>query len=466
MKLELYPFQKRGVSFIEANKGRALVADEMGLGKTVQALGWLQMHPDKRPAIIVVPASLKLNWEKEANKWMTDPNVEVLSGTKTYPPTGDIIVINYDILQPWVPELRKLRPQVFVADECHYFKNNKAQRTKAVKRLTKGIPHVIALSGTPIVNRPVEIYNAIQIINPDLFPNYMYFVDRYCNPRFNGFAWDHSGASNTEELHKRLIDTIMIRRLKRDVLKELPDKIKSFIPIAINNKQEYHIAENHFIEYIRETRGDDAAKRISNAEALVKIGALKQLAVQGKLNNAITWIRDFLEVENKLVVFAVHKFVIDAVMEQFQDIAVKIDGSVSVPKRQKIVEQFQKDPDTRLFVGNIQAAGVGITLTASSNVAFLELPWTPGELAQAEDRCHRIGQKDSVNVYFLLALDTIEHRISTILDNKRVVLDAVLDGKRPDQDSLLQEIINSYFNGNGNTTKRHQPRTQNSVVVP
>jgi len=237
----------------------------------------------------------------------------------------------------------------------------------------------------------------------------------------------------------------MIRRLKRDVLPQLPPKARSFVPVQLHNREDYRLAEEDFIGFLRETKGAEAARRASNAEALAKIEALKQLSVQGKLAESIDWISDFLENGEKLVVFAVHRFVIDALMEKFSKIAVKIDGSVSLSERNKAVEAFQGNDKIRLFVGNIKAAGVGLTLTASSNVVFLELPWTPGDLSQAEDRCHRIGQKDSVNIYFLLAPDTIEERLAHILDSKRKVLDAVLDGEITAQESLLTELIKGYI---------------------
>jgi len=441
---KLYPFQKEGVAFIEANKGRALIADEMGLGKTIQALAWLQLHPELRPVVIVVPASLKLNWAKEALIWIPNPNVEILVGTTPWKPMADIIIINYDILHAWVDRLQKTKPQVLITDECHYYKSNQAQRTKAVKKLAKGIRHVIALSGTPIINRPVEAFNALKIIDPELFPDYWYFVRRYCNAKHTGFGWDLSGASHTNELHRLLTSTVMIRRLKKDVLPDLPAKARSFVPIQLHNRGDYQAAERDFIAFIKETKGKEAAIRASNAEALAKIEVLKQLAVKGKLNEAIGWIEDFLEIEDKLVVFATHRFTIEALMKKFSNVAVKVDGSVSQLDRQKAVDNFQTSPKIKLFIGNIKAAGVGITLTASSNVAFLELPWTPGDLSQAEDRCHRIGQKDSVNIHYLLAIDTIEEKIAKLLDRKRKVLDAVLDGKETGKSSLLSELIKEY----------------------
>ena len=441
---KLFPFQEKGVAFIKGKGGRALIGDEMGLGKTVQALAYIASTP-KRPAIIVVPASLKINWKREAEKWVHNCNVQVLNGSPNgFPIIGDIIVINYDILEKWVDRLKEVKPQIIVTDECHYYKNKSAKRTKAVKALAKGVPHFIALSGTPLVNRPIELFNAINIIKPELFPNYYKYAQRYCGAKYNGFGWDYSGASNTEELHRILKDEIMIRRLKSEVLTELPGKLRSFVPIELDNRKEYQKAEADLIEWIRFNRGNQAALKASQAEVLVRIETLKQLAVTGKLDEAIGWITDFIESGDKLVMFANHKFVIDRLMQVFGERAVKIDGSVSQENRQLAVDQFQNNPAVQLFVGNIKAAGVGLTLTAASNVAFLELPWTPGELQQAEDRCHRIGQKDTVNIYYLLAESSIEETIAQLIDKKMRVLDAVLDGKETSDDNLLTELLKKY----------------------
>ena len=448
LKKQLFPFQKVGVAFIEKRNGRALIADEMGLGKTIQAAAWLQLHPEKRPAIILCPASLKLNWAKEIKDTLsTNDKVQILQGTKPYPITEDIIIINYDILNSWVETLQAINPKVIIMDEAHYIKNSSAIRTKATKKLAKGIPHVIALTGTPIVNRPVEGFNIFQILDRNLFPNFWTYVHRYCDARHNGFGWDFSGATNKEELNQILTSTIMIRRRKADVLKDLPEKLYSFVPMELDNKKEYSTAESEFIEYLRQIKGKEAAEKAKKAEHLVKIEALKQLAVKGKLKQATYWIKDFIEDGSKLVVFAVHKEVIDQLMNEFKDVAVKIDGSTPAPERHKAVEAFQSDPNVKLFIGNIQAAGVGLTLTASSAVAFLELPWTPGELQQAEDRCHRIGQKNAVNIYYLLAENSVEYKLAKLLDRKKEVLSAVIDGKPVEEKSLITELIESYLEG-------------------
>ena len=441
LKGTLFSYQSLGVHGIETRNGRVLLGDEMGLGKTVQALAWLQMHPDYIPVIIVVPASLKLNWEREARAWITNPNIEILSGTKPWRTTGDILIINYDVLWDWCSVLRERNPKVIITDECHYYKTLKTKRTKAVQKLVKGVPHVIALSGTPMINRPVEFFNAVNIIDPNIFPGYWQYVQRYCNARHTRFGWDLSGSSNTEELHKILVNTVMIRRLKKDVLKDLPDKVYSFIPLELDNEREYREASKNFLHYISVVKGVQAAEKARKAEMLVQVESLKQLAVKGALKQSVEWIRDFLETGEKLVVFAVHKFVLDALQKEFDDVCVRLDGSTSTLDRQKAVDRFQTNDQIKLFIGNIQAAGVGITLTAASKVVFLELPWTPGTLRQAIDRLHRIGQKNSVMVYYLFAAHTIMRHLVDIIDRKQRVSDAVLDGRESEDDSLLGLLI-------------------------
>lgn len=468
LKGTLHPFQLQGVAFIEARKGRALLADEMGLGKTVQALAWLQLHPEARPAVIVTPASLKLNWERETNKWI-DGKVQVLEGKggSTHL-DADVFIVNYDVFankyktkkdkitgkkttvevtkSGWVDYLLALKPQVAIFDESHYIKNSTAARTKSSKKLGKAVPYVIPISGTPIINRPVELYNSINLVEPRMFPRFFDYAKKYCNATHNGWGWDFTGASNTDELHELLTTSIMIRRLKKDVLPELPDKIRSLVPMELSNKTEYRRAEQDFISWVKEFKGQEAADKASQAEALVRIGGLKQLAVKGKLQQVVSWITDHLDTNGKLVVFAYHKNTIEHLMQELKQYnPVKVDGSVSAEGRQGAVDRFQNDNDCRLFVGNIKAAGVGLTLTAASSTATIELGWTPGEHDQAEDRVHRIGQEaDSVNAYYLLAAGTIEEEIACLLDEKRKVIDQVLDGHETEETSLLTALMERY----------------------
>jgi len=466
LKRNLFPFQKEGVEFIEQHNGNALIGSEMGLGKSIQSIAWLGLHPELKPALVICPASLKLNWAKEIEMTLYDKKVFIINGRQGYtlPKDVDIFIINYDILpnkfinvegskkkkeisySGWVDYIIDAGVKVTIMDEAHLTKSSTALRTKACMKLSKKTDHVIGLTGTPIVNRPIEIYNAIKMIQPSLFVSGWAFKKRYCNAHFNGFGWDFNGASNTEELHNILTSTIMLRHLKKDVLQDLPDKIYSYVPMQIKDKDEYEDAERDFIQWLRNKGLNKKADKAERAEVITKLNGLKQLAAEKKLETVVEWIRNFINSDGKLVVFAVHKKIIDKLMKEFKGQAVKIDGSVRQSDRQKAVDKFQNDKNIKLFVGNIQAAGVGITLTAASSVAFIELDWVVGNHIQAEDRCHRIGQKNSVNIYYLLAAGTIEEKIGQLLSDKAKVLDSVLDGKSMDETNIFTELLEKISN--------------------
>jgi len=435
----MYPFQLKGVEFLEMMGGRALIGDEMGLGKTIQALGYLALHPELRPAVIICPASLKLNWEKEIWNWMQVPAL-VLSGN--YKKLGfnhleNIIVINYDILDSWADFLVSLNPSCLIIDEAHMIKNQKAKRSKAVKKLAKKVDHVIGLTGTPIINRPSEFFAILNLLNKNEWPSFWGYAHKYCGAKHNGFGWDFNGSSNVEKLNEALKRT-MIRRLKSEVLPELPAKVRTVIPLEITNRAEYNKAVQDFAD-LMDSDSDDTPPAVQ----LTRIEALKQLVVEGKIKACINWISDFLESGEKLVVFCTHKKVVNQLMDEFGHMGVKVDGSVKTTDRHESVRLFQEHPECKVFIGNIKAAGVGLTLTAASSTAFIELPWEPAAADQAEDRVHRIGQEaDSVNAYYLLGQNTIDMEIAELLDEKRKVLDSVLDGKETEETGLLTELMN------------------------
>jgi SWI/SNF-related matrix-associated actin-dependent regulator 1 of chromatin subfamily A len=441
---EMMPFQKAGLEFAEATGGNCLISDQMGLGKSCQALSYLALHPEMRPVVIVCPASLKRNWAREVEMWLEiGDRIEVIDGGKPKMLSGDIVIINYDILKKWLPALKEYNIQIIIYDESHYIKSPKSLRSKAAKELADGVPHKILLTGTPVLNRPAELWHQLQIIDHAQYPDSRFFQwhFKYADAHkirigYNKTAWDFSGASNLEDLAKSL-RTIMIRRTKEQVLAELPKKRRQTIIVPIDNRNEYNRAEKDFLEWVAENNGMVAAEKASHVVELAQIEALRQVAVRGKMKAATEWIANFLETGEKLVVFATHRATIDALMERFSGCAVKIDGSVSSEKRQEAVDTFQTDPAIRLFVGNIQAAGVGITLTAASDVAFLELGWTPALHDQAEDRCHRIGQKNAVNVVYLLAEKTIDAQIAAMLEQKRDVIDRITE----DDNTLSFELF-------------------------
>ena len=450
----LRPFQQAAVEALERWGGRGLIADEMGLGKTAEALAVLELHPDWRPVVVVCPASVKWTWLDEIRKWIVDElhnSATVLSGTKPYNVTASIAIINYDILPAWLAHLKRGKPSVVILDEAHYIKNSHAKRTKAAFGLCKGSPHVMALTGTPVLNQPSEIYNAINILRPLQFCKRWDFLKRYCGLYHNGWGWVYDGATNTEELHELLMKSCMIRRLKADVLKELPPKVRTVVPLDIDNTHEYAQVEEDFVAWMA------SIGKPVHTEALVKVEMLKQIAVKGKMRAAIQWIQDWLDSDGKLVVFCHHKTTVAALRKAFKSQCVVVDGSTSQPDRRHAVLQFQNDKAFRLFIGTA-AAREGLTLTAASNTCFLELWWSPGEHDQAEDRVHRIGQEaDSVGAYYLLARGTIEERIARLLDRKRRVVAAVTDGTEVENEELLGSLLKQYKTRNGPWLRAQKP---------
>lgn len=485
MKKELFPFQHEDVAFVESRNGRALLGHQMGLGKTAMALAYLQYHPELRPALIICPATLKQNWRREAETWMPGSIAHTISGRSTGQPlpSADLYIINYDIVAETEPipcksckgkgnitwadekkicpncngtgdspkkqikfrqDVQDAMPKAVVIDEIHYLKNRNAQRTKAVLTLRNKVDCRIGLSGTPIVNRPSEFFNALRFIAPERFTSFWRYAQQYCGAVHNGYGWDFSGATNTKELHDVLTSTIMRRRLKADVLKDLPAKVRAVISIPMTDSKKYDAEEANFKREYDYIFGEEITpKQNSGADVLVQIEKLKQKAVKEKLPSAIQWIRDYLETEDKLVVFTTHQFTVDRLIEELGEFnPVVIDGRTPMNHRQERVDKFQNDDNCRLFIGNVKAAGVGITLTASNATCFLELPWTPGEAEQAEDRVHRIGQEaDSIMAYYLVAEGTIEEEIAALLDEKAKVLTAVLDGQDVEATSLLTELL-------------------------
>lgn len=458
---KLRPYQKAGANRLAGELGmNGLLADEMGLGKSAQALAALWANRKTAfPALVVCPGSLKYNWAREAEMWLPDINVRVLNGQtkrKSYKcrEPYEITIINYDILadrgipgnlnfhKGWGALLKTAGFKTVIFDECHKIKNPKAKRTTSIMNMCQLIPNRIALSGTPIESRPIEFFTTLQLVAPKLFPNYWQFGVRYCGDVSN-YGVRFNGASNTQELNDILTDNCMIRRRKADVLADLPAKQRQVIPVQIN-MTEYEKAERMFVDMVADTDGHiDNEQRIG---ILAQIEKCKQAAVLGKMKQAIEFIENYLETGKKLVVFATHIFTLDMLQKEFKNISVRVDGSVTGLKRQQAVDKFQNDDNIKLFLGNIKAAGVGLTLTAASDTLTLELGWTPGEHEQAEDRVHRIGQKaDSVMAYYMIAQGTIEQKIMQILDEKRVVLAQVLDGETVSQSSMLTALLDEYI---------------------
>lgn len=424
------PYQKQGIKKL-IDMGRALLADDMGLGKTLQSLYAAIPLRRKKPIIVVCPASVKYGWEEEV-KQHTGMRSWVLEGRKPLPRlplyVPPVVIINWDILQNWDKFLSKLNPQVVIADESQFAKSHKAARTKALKRLCKNVPFVFCLTGTPIENRPSELFTALHLLRPDIFDSWYSFANRYCGPKHTYWGTTYDGATNIDELRQILVDHVMIRRRREEVLPELPPVTPHLVPLQIN-LEEYQAAEEDIRLWLIR-RGLAFSGKI-NALALTKMTHLLKLVAQLKLNNAIDWIRTFLETtDEKLVVFGFHRSILEHVYQEFYEEAVLVYGGVSGRKRQASIDEFATNPSKRLFIGNILAAGTGINKLqrVSCNACFLEFIWTPTKISQAIGRLNRLGQTRAVTVHYLVAYGTIEHKLCRALQKKQAIIDQTIDG--------------------------------------
>jgi SNF2 family DNA or RNA helicase len=518
---KLMPFQKAGVQYALRAK-RTFIADEMGLGKTMQALA--TAHAVGRfPWLIITPASLKYNWFKELRKWMPkhtkisfthNHDLELTSkgnitkASKEYLTAFDFYIVNYDRLKKWSKFLESVEWVGIIMDESHYVKG-RSDRSRAAKHLFEATTpeYQLLLTGTPLMNNPVEIISQLNIMGRlNDFGGYNNFKMRYCTvsssdaSHMSRIAEDAQrkldiaeGATLTQveegrvsaddlksamirklyenmtALNSRLRSICYVRREKKAVLTDLPDKQRTMLPLAITNRKTYEYIEQDVVSYLGEQAVNDekfllsikklkpqekldairerrASKeyKSARAEALVKIETLKMCAATGKLKAAKEWIHNFLESGQKLVVFAHHVRIIEELLDEFPN-AAHTQGNDE--KRNAAVERFQTDPKCNLFIGSLKRDGVGITLHAASSTAFLELGWNPAVHDQAEDRVHRIGQRDAVTAYYLLAARTIEEKIAQLIERKRQMVNAVADGdplKGMEQGSILGEILETY----------------------
>ncbi len=438
---ELAPFQWAAVRYA-LDARRCFLADEQGLGKTVEALATLEAD-GAFPALVVCPAALKLNWQRETMHWLPHRSVALIEGRVAVPPSADITILNYEIVAAHREALGRLKPRALVVDESHYVKNPQAKRTQAVRKLAASVVDGglrLALSGTPVLNHAEELVSQLRVIDRlEDFGSGAQFARRF------------RGDQSEERLHWHLRRRCFVRRLKSEVLPQLPAKRQVVVPVALSNATEYRLAEEDVIAWLRSQPLDlrELNAKIAStlrAQRLAQLGTLQRLAARGKLGAALSWIADFLASGEPLVVFARHVEVQEALIARFPD-AVHLIGRDSAAAREAAVQAFQRPDGPQLLVGATRVAGQGITLTRASNVAFLELEWTPAMHDQAEDRCHRIGQHDAVTAWYLLAADTIDETMAELIQRKRGVIAAVTDGRRLDGDGLVEAVVRELRDG-------------------
>ena len=438
---ELAPFQWAAVRYALEARG-CFLADEQGLGKTVEALAALEAD-DAFPAVVVCPASLKLNWDREAERWLPHRTRSVINGRGGVPPAAEITILNYELVEAHRQTLARRQPRALVIDESHYCKNPHAKRTRSVRRLADALPRDglrLALSGTPVLNHADELIAQLRVIGR---------LGEFGSGA--SFSRQFEGELSEERLHWHLRRHCFVRRLKSEVLPQLPAKRQVVVPVALNNEPEYRLAEDDVVEWLRTqpldlSELDAKIAAALRAQRLAQLTALQRLAARGKLAAALTWIHDFLASGEPLVVFARHVEVQEAVLQRFPD-ALHLLGGDSLAARERAIAAFQAPDGPQLIVGATRVAGQGVTLTRASNVCFLELEWTPAIHDQAEDRCHRIGQRDAVTAWYLLAAASIDETMARLIQGKRELVDAITDGRALPDGGLIDGVVRELREG-------------------
>ncbi|XP_048808882.1 SWI/SNF-related matrix-associated actin-dependent regulator of chromatin subfamily A-like protein 1 isoform X3 [Lagopus muta] len=404
----LMPFQREGVNFAVLRNGRLLLADDMGLGKTVQAICIAAYYRKEWPLLVVTPSSVRFTWAEAFHRWLPSlrpGSTNVIVTGKDSLTASLINIISFDLLSKMDKQLKSTF-QVVIIDESHYLKNIKTARCRAAMALLKAARRVILLSGTPAMSRPAELYTQIAAVQPGFFPQFHTFGLRYCDAKKTPWGWDYSGSSNLAELKILLEESIMIRRLKSDVLSQLPAKQRKMVVVApegINAKTKAMLAA----EAKKMAKGYESKQQEKEALLL-----FYNRTAEAKIHSVIEYILELLESgKDKFLVFAHHKVMLDAIVEELEKKHfdyIRIDGSTPSAERQSLCQKFQFSEKQAVAVLSLTAANMGLTLSAADLVVFAELFWNPGVLIQAEDRAHRIGQTSSVNVHYLVARGTAD----------------------------------------------------------
>ena len=439
----MFDYQKEGVKHVVKHfNGRALIGDEMGLGKTLQAISVYKYYQIEK-LLVICPAYLRYTWKHELEKWI--PGIEstvILTGKDSLEQTCPLI-ISYELAAVKAKELKQMKFKMVICDESHYLKSHKTKRAKAITPLVKSIPKALLLSGTPALNRPIELYSQLHMLYPKIFPKYKQYAQRYCDGKMSPLGYyDDSGMSNQYELKWMARKVALIRRVKRDVLTQLPKKNRSELYLQLK-KKDIKPMKPLFDKW------KDLNKRIPNmvpaSEEIKKAGFERKCIIselfrktsEAKVSVVKKVVKDMVEQGLKFIVFCYHKKLMDAIQEVCPS-NMRIDGDTPIKKRQGLVDDFQTG-DVQVAVLSLLAASTGLTLTATSIVLFAELYFVPGTILQAEDRVHRIGQKNACDIRFIIAKGSLDEHIWKMLHYKLATLDTALDG-RSDRTMKGEEI--------------------------
>ena len=430
--------QREAIKSLVENK-KFILADDMGLGKTTSTI-IAALETGAKKILIICPASLKINWQREIENYSDQPT-SIIEGKKWE--DGTFIIINYDIIKNFHDEkkksdsvLLKTKFDLVIIDEAHYIQNKQAQRTKLINDFVSNVDRLWLLTGTPITSRPINYFNLLNLIECPVAKNWMAYVKRYCN----GFQfqagrrkiWNVSGASNLEELRDRTAP-LVLRRLKENVL-DLPDKIITPVYLRLKSK-EYEALMGEYYDWY-DKNGDSDSLTLQ----FTKLTKVRQVIAEEKVASTIEICENIIEQGKKVIVFTNFTKTLEMILEHFGKKAVRLDGQMSQKERQMSVDRFQNEEDVMVFVGNIKAAGVGITLTAGEAVVMNDLSFLPSDHSQAEDRSYRYGQKNNVLVYYPIFDNTVEGIIYDILKKKKDIFETVM-GDKVDNGDYVQEIL-------------------------
>ena len=458
LKIEPYPYQLQGIARGLQLK-RFINGDDMGLGKTLEAIATIN-KANAFPCLVICPNVVKINWQREWAKF-TDKKAMVLTDSvRTSWPffwqTGmnQVFIVNYESLRKYfVRRITKsekwtLKDVEFhqtiklfksvIIDESHKVKSTSTQQSKFCKGIASGKEYIILLTGTPVVNKPNDLVCQLGIMDRMIdFGGWKYFMSRYCS--------GPNGASNLKELNFMLWKNCFFRREKAKVLTQLPDKVRQVMTCDITNRKEYQDAERDLINYLKKYKeaDDEKIQKSLKGEVMVKIGILKDITARGKLKEVVEFVKDFRENGKKIILFCNLHEIVDRLLAAFPS-AVCVTGRQNMEEKQASVDAFQKNPKTDIIICSIKAASAGITLTAASDVAFIELPWTYADCDQAESRAHRIGQKDSVNCYYLLGRRTIDQKLYKIIEAKKHISNAVLGAEDNIQNNIVDMMARMF----------------------
>ena len=435
--------QKEAVQKLVENK-KFILADDMGLGKTTSTI-IAALEANSKKVLIICPATLKINWKREIENY-SDKSIYIAEG-KNFSTDADFVIINYDIIKNFHDpkkkddsEILKANFDLVIVDEAHYIKNGQAQRTKLINDLVKTVDRLWLLTGTPMTSRPMDYFNLLSLVDSPVSKNWMAYAIRYCQGyQFNVGGrkiWNITGASNLEELRERTAGTIL-RRLKENVL-DLPDKIITPVYLRLKSKNYEEVMGEYYDWY---DKNPDESKSLT--VQFSKLTKVRQIIADEKISQTIEIAENIIEQDKKVIIFCNFTDSLNKIIEHFGKSAVKLDGSMSKPERQRSVDEFQDNPKVKVFVGNIKAAGVGITLTSAEAVIMNDLSFLPSDHAQAEDRAYRYGQKNNVLVYYPIFENTIEGVIYDILNNKKQVIATVMGDNQITTDAaeeILQKI--------------------------